>query len=80
MTAGIAVEALTLMLGAFRLDAIDFAASRGEILVLLGPNGAGKSVTLETIAGFHRPERRPDLDRGSATSPHCRRSGAKSAL
>ncbi len=57
MTAGIAVEALTLMLGAFRLDAIDFAASRGEILVLLGPNGAGKSVTLETIAGFHRPER-----------------------
>ncbi len=23
--------------------------------MLLGPNGAGKSVTLETIAGFHRP-------------------------
>jgi molybdate/tungstate transport system ATP-binding protein len=57
MTAGVAVEALTLTLGAFRLDTIDLAASRGEILVLLGPNGAGKSVTLETIAGFHRPER-----------------------
>jgi ABC-type Fe3+/spermidine/putrescine transport system ATPase subunit len=55
--AGVAVEALTLTLGAFRLDAIDFALSGGEILVVLGPNGAGKSVTLETIAGFHRPER-----------------------
>jgi len=57
MTAGIAVEALTLTLGAFRLDTVDFALSGGEILVILGPNGAGKSVTLETIAGFHRPER-----------------------
>ena len=56
MTAGIAVEALSLTLGAFRLDGIDFAASRGEILVILGPNGSGKSVTLETIAGFHRPD------------------------
>ncbi len=43
-------------LGAFRLDGIDFSLSRGEILVVLGPNGAGKSVTLETIAGFHRPD------------------------
>ncbi len=57
MTAGIAVEALSVTLGAFRLDTIDFAAARGEILVMLGANGAGKSVTLETIAGFHRPER-----------------------
>jgi molybdate/tungstate transport system ATP-binding protein len=56
MTAGAAVEGLTLSLGAFRLKKIDFAVSRGEILVILGPNGAGKSVTLETIAGFHRPE------------------------
>ena len=56
MTNGIAVEALSLTLGAFRLDNIDFVASRGEILVVLGPNGSGKSVTLETIAGFHRPD------------------------
>lgn len=56
MTAGIAVEALSLTLGAFRLDGIDFVLSRGEILVILGPNGSGKSVTLETIAGFHRPD------------------------
>jgi molybdate/tungstate transport system ATP-binding protein len=55
MSAGIAVEALSLTLGAFQLRGLDFAVSPGEILVILGPNGAGKSVTLETIAGFHRP-------------------------
>ena len=54
MSGGIAVEALTLRLGAFRLKSLDFAVSRGQILVILGPNGCGKSVTLETIAGFHR--------------------------
>jgi molybdate/tungstate transport system ATP-binding protein len=56
MTTGVAVEALTVTLGAFRLHKLDFALSRGEILVILGPNGAGKSVTLEAIGGFHRPE------------------------
>ncbi len=56
MNVGVAVEALTLSLGAFRLQKLDFAVTRGEIVVLLGPNGSGKSVTLETIAGFHRPE------------------------
>lgn len=56
MSAGIAVEALTLTLGAFRLQKLDLAVPRGEILVILGPNGSGKSVTLETIAGFHRPD------------------------
>ena len=55
--AAVAVEGLALTLGAFRLDAIDVAVAAGEILVVLGPNGAGKSVTLETIAGFHRPDR-----------------------
>ena len=55
--AAAAVEALTLTLGAFRLGPLDLALSAGEILVVLGPNGAGKSVTLETIAGFHRPEK-----------------------
>jgi molybdate/tungstate transport system ATP-binding protein len=55
MSVAVAVEALSLTLGAFRLKNIDFTLARGEILVLLGPNGSGKSVTLETIAGFHRP-------------------------
>jgi molybdate/tungstate transport system ATP-binding protein len=56
MTASVAVEALALTFGAFHLNSIDFALSGGEILVILGPNGSGKSVTLETIAGFHRPD------------------------
>jgi molybdate/tungstate transport system ATP-binding protein len=56
MSVAVAVEALSLTLGAFRLKKIDFALARGEILVILGPNGSGKSVTLETIAGFHRPD------------------------
>lgn len=56
MSNGLAIEALTLTLGVFRLRSLNLAVSSGEILVILGPNGAGKSVTLETIAGFHRPE------------------------
>ncbi len=56
MSDGIAVETLTLTLGTFRLQNLNLAVSSGEILVILGPNGAGKSVTLETIAGFHRPD------------------------
>jgi len=56
MSEGVCVEALTLTLGAFRLKNVDFAVSGGEILIILGPNGSGKSVTLETIAGFHRPD------------------------
>ncbi len=55
-TAAVAVEALSLTLGVFRLKKLSFALARGGILVILGPNGSGKSVTLETIAGFHRPE------------------------
>jgi len=56
MSIAVAVEALSLTLGAVRLNKLDFRLGRGEILVILGPNGAGKSVTLETIAGFHRPD------------------------
>jgi ABC-type Fe3+/spermidine/putrescine transport system ATPase subunit len=29
----------------------------GEYLALLGPNGAGKTLLLETIVGFHRPDK-----------------------
>ncbi len=51
----VAVDGLSLTLGAFALRDLSLAVAAGEILVLLGPNGAGKSVTIETIAGFHRP-------------------------
>ena len=57
MTAALALDGVELGLGEFRLRGLDLALAAGEILVLLGPNGAGKSVTLETIAGFHRPAR-----------------------
>lgn len=52
---GISLHALTVALGAFSLNHLDLAVRGGERLVIIGPNGAGKSVTLETIAGFHRP-------------------------
>jgi molybdate/tungstate transport system ATP-binding protein len=51
----ISVEDVSLGLGAFSLRNVTLALAPGEIVALLGPNGAGKSVTLETIAGFHRP-------------------------
>jgi len=50
-----ALENVSLALGSFSLRDIGLALGPGEILAILGPNGAGKSVTLETIAGFHRP-------------------------
>ena len=55
MSGDVAIEALTLTLDAFRLQKLDLAVSRGQILVILGPNGSGKSVTLETIAGSTDP-------------------------
>lgn len=51
----VTIENISLSLGAFALRDVALTLAPGEILALLGPNGAGKSVTLETIAGFHRP-------------------------
>lgn len=51
----LALTDVSLTLGTFSLHDICFRVADGEILAILGPNGAGKSVTLETIAGFHRP-------------------------
>ena len=39
---------------AFSLD-VDFKASAG-ITVLFGPSGAGKTLTLDSVAGFVRPD------------------------
>jgi molybdopterin-binding protein len=55
MTA-LAVENISLRLGAFGLRDISFTLDPGEIFVILGPSGAGKSVLLETIAGFYHPD------------------------
>ena len=51
----VSVEGLSLALGGFALRDVTLEVATGGVLVLLGPNGAGKSVTVETIAGFHRP-------------------------
>jgi molybdopterin-binding protein len=53
---GVAVEHVSLRLGAFALHDISFALEPGETFVILGPSGAGKSVLLETIAGFYYPD------------------------
>ena len=55
MSAALLLDDVCLRLGTFSLRNISLALAPGEILALLGPNGTGKSVTLETIAGFHRP-------------------------
>ncbi len=41
----------------FSLKDINLEVKKGEYFVLLGPTGAGKTLLLETIAGFHIPER-----------------------
>ena len=54
---GLSVAGLSLRLGDFALQELNLSVGAGEILAILGPNGAGKSVSLETLAGFHRPLR-----------------------
>lgn len=78
MSDGLRVTGLSLRLGDFALHGIDLAVGNGEILAVLGPNGAGKSVTLETIAGFHRPPAgRIEIAGGDVTGlpPERRRIG-----
>jgi molybdate/tungstate transport system ATP-binding protein len=41
----------------FSLKNITFEIKKGEYFVILGPTGAGKTLLLETIAGFHIPDR-----------------------
>ncbi len=41
----------------FSLKDINLEVKEEEYFVILGPTGAGKTLLLETIAGFHHPER-----------------------
>lgn len=41
----------------FSLEDITLAVKKEEYFVILGPTGAGKTLLLETIAGFHMPDR-----------------------
>jgi iron complex transport system ATP-binding protein len=38
------------------IDAVDVAASRGEVVGLIGPNGSGKTTLLKTLYGALRPQ------------------------
>jgi len=52
----VTVEQLTKRFGDFTaVDAITFAARRGEIFGFLGPNGAGKSTTIRILCGLLAP-------------------------
>jgi ABC-type Fe3+/spermidine/putrescine transport system ATPase subunit len=52
----IALEDLSVTIGAFWLNRISLHAGDGEYFVLLGPSGAGKTVLLEVIAGLRAPD------------------------
>lgn len=41
----------------FALRDVTLDVGEGEYFALLGPNGAGKTLLLETIIGFHRPDK-----------------------
>ncbi len=50
------VAGLTMRFGGLRaVDALFFAARRGEITAVIGPNGAGKTTVFNCITGFYRP-------------------------
>jgi ABC-2 type transport system ATP-binding protein len=52
----VTVEKLTKRFGDFTaVDAISFAARRGEVFGFLGPNGAGKSTTIRILCGLLEP-------------------------
>jgi branched-chain amino acid transport system ATP-binding protein len=59
LTAGptlLTVTDFSMRFGGLRaVDALSFAAQRGEITAVIGPNGAGKTTVFNCITGFYRP-------------------------
>lgn len=51
------VRDLCLDIGGFELSGIGLNAEKGNYLALIGPTGSGKSLLLETVIGFHGPEK-----------------------
>ncbi|MEM3755028.1 MAG: ATP-binding cassette domain-containing protein, partial [Candidatus Bathyarchaeia archaeon] len=53
----IKIDDLWKSLGEFSLKGINLEVSNGEYFIILGPIGSGKTLLLETIAGFHFPDK-----------------------
>jgi len=51
------VVGLSRRFGDFALTDVSLRVERGDYWALLGPSGCGKSMLLQTIAGFHVPDR-----------------------
>ena len=50
------VENLTMRFGGLvAVNALSFAAGRGDITALIGPNGAGKTTVFNCVTGFYKP-------------------------
>jgi molybdate/tungstate transport system ATP-binding protein len=73
---GLKLEGISKTLREFRISNLDLEIYDGEYFVLLGPTGSGKTVLLETIMGFHRPDKgRIILDGRDITSIPIERRG-----
>ena len=67
------VEKLTMRFGGLTaVNALNFAAGKGDITAVIGPNGAGKTTVFNCITGFYKPTegrialRKGDIDVASA--------------
>jgi molybdate/tungstate transport system ATP-binding protein len=54
---GLELENISKSWREFELKNIDIHVENGDYFILLGPTGAGKTLLLETIMGFHKPDK-----------------------
>jgi molybdate transport system ATP-binding protein len=54
---GLKLEKISKSWSDFNLKNITLNIENNDYLVILGPNGAGKTLLLETIIGFHKPDK-----------------------
>ena len=54
---GLKIENLSKSWADFTLRNVDLTVEDGDYFVILGPTGAGKTLLLETVMGFHQPDK-----------------------